>query len=139
MNALVQALRSSRLRLAARGGTRLLARVGLVFVLLLAACGPSSNLVVVNVQGLVGGITELYVTMQLDGVPARNSRPVAESGDGGFVVYKGMERFGIEVPPGTGTLSLDVKGFGTTREIVRSGSASLNLAAGHELTIQLAP
>lgn len=111
--------------------------VGLLVVVLLSACGGQQNLVVVNVVGLVPEIKELYVTMQLDGVQAKNTRPLPESGDSAFVVYDQMQRFGIEVPIGTGVLALDIKGHNTTREVVRSGTGMLNLTVSHELSVVL--
>ena len=130
MRALSRVLRSSSLR-----GLALV--VGLLMALVLSSCGGQQNLVVVNVTGLVSEIKELYVTMQLDGVPAKNTRPLPESGDSAFVVYDQMQRFGIEVPIGTGTLSLDIKGHNTTREIVRSGTGTLNLTVARELSVVL--
>jgi hypothetical protein len=130
MRALSRVLRSSSLR-----GLALV--VGLLGILALSACGGAQNLVIVNVAGLVPEIKELYVTMQLDGVPAKNTRPLPESGDSAFVVYDQMHRFGIEVPIGTGTLSLDIKGHSTTRDTVRSGTGSVNLTVARELSIVL--
>lgn len=106
-------------------------------VMALSACGPSPNLVTVRVEGLVPNIKELFVTMQLDGTPARNSRPMAESGDSAFVVHDEMSRFGVEVPSSTGTLALDIKGYDNLRETVRSGAGSVSLGVSHELTITL--
>lgn len=130
MRALSRVLRSSSLR-----GLALV--VGLIMVLALSACGNQQNLVIVNVSGLVAEVKELYVTMLLDGSPAKNTRPLPESGDSAFVVYDQMQRFGIEVPIGTGTLSLDIKGHNTTREVVRSGTGMLNLTVARELSVVL--
>ena len=103
-----------------------------------ASCGGRpANMVVVEVSGLLPRITELYVTMQLDDVAAKNSRPVPESGSEGFVVYQQMERFGIEVPDNTQRISVDIKGFDTARSIVRQGSGSLQLSQSHDLPIEL--
>ena len=103
-----------------------------------ASCGGRpANMVIVSVSGLLPRITELYVTMKLDDTAAKNSRPVPESGSDGFVVYQQMERFAIEVPDNTQQLSIDVKGFDTTRSVVRQGSGSLTLSQSHDLSIEL--
>jgi hypothetical protein len=92
---------------------------------------------VVQVSGLLPRITELYVTMQLDDVPAKNSMPLPESGPSGFVVYQQMERFGIEVPDSTQRLAITVKGYDTAREVIRQGQGSLELSQSHDLSIDL--
>jgi hypothetical protein len=108
------------------------------FVVGMSACGGRpANLVVVSVSGLLPRITELYVTMQLDDVPALNSKPMAESGTSAFVVYQQMERFGISIPDNTRRLTIDVKGFDTAREIVRQAQGSLDLSHSHDLSIEL--
>lgn len=108
------------------------------FAVGMSACGGRpANLVVVSVSGLLPRITELYVTMQLDDVPALNSKPMAESGTSAFVVYQQMERFGISIPDNTRRLTIDVKGFDTAREIVRQAQGSLDLSQSHDLSIEL--
>ena len=111
-----------------------------VAVLTLGVAGCDSrppNLVIVQVTGLLPRITELYVTMKLDDVVAKNSMPIPESGTSAFVVYQQMERFGIEIPANTTRLDLDVKGFDTAREVVRQAQGSLDLTQSHDLSIDL--
>ena len=94
-----------------------------------ASCGGRpDNMVIVAVSGLLPRITELYVTMQLDDIAAKNSRPVPESGSDGFVVYQQMERFAVEVPDNTQRITIDIKGFDTARSVVRQGTGSLSLS-----------
>ena len=103
-----------------------------------ASCGGRpDNMVIVAVSGLLPRITELYVTMQIDDIAAKNSRPVPESGSDGFVVYQQMERFAVEVPDNTQRITIDIKGFDTARETVRQGQGSLELSQGHDLSIEL--
>jgi len=114
----------------------------LLSVAMLALCmsgcgGRPQNMVIVQVSGLLPRITELYVTMKLDGVPAKNSMPVPETGTSAFIVYQQMERFGIEVPDNTQRLELDVKGFDTARDTVRQGQGSLDLTQSRDLSIEL--
>ena len=115
---------------------RLLSVAALVFCA--SSCGGRpANLVVVQVSGLLPRITELYVTMQLDDIAAKNSRPVPESGSDGFVVYQQMERFAVEVPDNTQRITIDIKGFDTARSVVRQGTGSLSLSQSHDLSIEL--
>jgi len=108
------------------------------FAVGMSACGGRpANLVVVSVSGLLPRITELYVTMQLDDVPAQNSMPITESGASAFVVHQQMERFGISVPDNTQRLSIEVRGFDTAREVVRQAQGSLDLSQSHDLSIEL--
>lgn len=103
-----------------------------------ASCGGRpDNMVIVAVSGLLPRITELYVTMQLDDIAAKNSRPVPESGSDGFVVYQQMERFAVEVPDNTQRITIDIKGFDTARSVVRQGTGSLSLSQSHDLSIEL--
>lgn len=121
---------TSRLLLAVRGL--------LMLVLLLAtSCGAPDGLVVVRVNGLVREITALYVTIKLDGVDAKNSQPQAGLGDMTFVVYDEMQRFGVQVPRGTQSLSLSIIGYNTSLVAVRSGSATLDLTQGSEVDVTL--
>lgn len=104
----------------------------------LTGCGGRpDNLVIVEVSGLLPRITELYVTMKLDDVAAKNTMPISESGTSAFVVYQQMERFGIEVPVNTQRLEVDIKGFDTSRETVRQGQGSIELSKSHDLSIEL--
>jgi hypothetical protein len=103
-----------------------------------SACGGyPDGLVVVKVGGLVSSITELRVTVQLDGAPAKNTKPQADLGDLAFVVHDDMQRFGVQVPSGTQTLGLSITGYNTNLEVVRSGSAMLSLATGPEFDVLL--
>jgi hypothetical protein len=107
--------------------------------LLLSSCGGSSgDLVIVQVSGLASTITELYVTMQLDGTTARNTNPQHGASDMAFFVYDDMQRFGVQVPDGTQVLSLNIIGYDTSLVVVRMGSGMLSLAQGKELDITLA-
>ena len=99
--------------------------------------GRPQNMVIVQISGLLPRITELYVTMKLDDVPAKNSMPLQETGTSAFIVYQQMERFGIEVPDNTQRLDLDVKGFDTARDTVRQGQGSLDLTQSRDLSIEL--
>ncbi|MFO0622966.1 MAG: hypothetical protein U0745_16350 [Polyangia bacterium] len=104
----------------------------------LTGCGGRpDSLVVVEVSGLLPRITELFVTMKLDDVAAKNTMPITETGSSAFVVYQQMERFGIEVPVNTQRIEVDIKGFDTARETVRQGQGSLELSQGHDLSIEL--
>lgn len=127
-----------RMKLANRllGKVRGLLVVGLM---LLASCGGyPSGLVIVRVSGLLSSITELLVTMQLDGVPAKNTRAPAGAADpSSFLVYEGMERFGVQVPAGTSSLTITIVGHNTALENVRMGSATLDLSLGSEVEVPL--
>jgi hypothetical protein len=118
------------------GAARGLLVVGL---LLLASCGGyPSGLVIVRVSGLVSSITELLVTLQLDGVPAKNSRAPAGAADpGSFLIHDDMQRFGVQVPPETTSLTITIVGHNTALETVRTGSATLDLSQGSEVEVPL--
>lgn len=104
----------------------------------LAGCGLPDDLVVVHVNGLETAITELRVTLTLDGATAKNSMPTADSPDtGSFAVYKDMRRFGVQVPGGTRTLGVTVEGLNTARVTVRVGSASVDLSQTHDATVAI--
>ena len=103
----------------------------------MAGCGRSDSLVVVHVAGLVPTITELYVTMKLDGTTAKNTQPLPESGTDAFVVHQQMERFGIQVPTGSSSLALSIKGFDTNRVVVRTGEVTWSLAQGQDVDVTL--
>ena len=109
-----------------------------MYALGVSGCGGCpQNMVIIQVSGLLPRITELYVTMKLDGVPDKNSMPVPESGTSAFIVYQQMERFGIEVPDNTQRIELDVKGFDPARDTVRQGQGSLDLTQSRDLSIEL--
>ena len=117
------------------GGLRGLLGAGL---LLAASCGGyPDGLVVVQVGGLVSSITALQVNVKLDDVTAKNPSPTPNLGDTAFVVYEDMQRFGVQVPAGTATLCLCVKGYNTSLQVVRSGTVALNLSAGHQTLVTL--
>lgn len=102
-----------------------------------AGCGRS-DLVLVSVGGIEPAITELHVTMSLDGVMARNAQPTADDPDAySFAVYKDMQRFGVEVPVDTRILSLRIDGINTLRSVLKIGSAELDLSQRRELTVVL--
>jgi len=82
-------------------------------------------------------LTELYVTMQLDGTAAKNTQPLPESGTDAFVVHQQMERFGIQVPMGSSSLALSIKGFDTNRVVVRTGEVTWSLAQGQDVDVTL--
>lgn len=104
----------------------------------LAGCGLPDDLVVVHVNGLETAITELRVTLTLDGATAKNSMPTVDSPDtGSFAVYKDMRRFGVQVPGGTRTLGVTVEGLNTARVTVRVGSASVDLSQTHDATVAI--
>ena len=125
-----------RQKLASRlGAGRWLLGAGL---LLSAACGGyPDGLVVVQVSGLVSTITALQVNVKLDDVTAKNPKFQANLGDTAFVVYDDMQRFGVQVPTGTSTLCLCVKGHNTSLQVVRAGTLTLNLADGREAKVTL--
>ncbi len=105
---------------------------------LAAACGGyPDGMVVVKVSGLVSSITALQVNMKLDAVTARNPEPTGNLGATAFVVYDGMQRFGVQVPQGTGTLCLCIKGNDTNLQVVSSGTAVLDLSAAREVAVTL--
>lgn len=87
--------------------------------------------------GLQRVLTELYVTMTLDGTAAKNTQPLPESGADAFVVHQQMERFGIQVPTGSSSLALSIKGFDTNRAIVRTGDVTWSLAQGQDVDVTL--
>lgn len=102
-------------------------------------CGTPDNLVIVNVGGLEPAITELRVTLTLDGAMARNSMPSQDNPDTtSFAVYKDMRRFGVEVPVGTRQLGISVEGLSTARVAVRTGSVTVDLSQRRDTTITLA-
>ena len=121
---------TSRFFLAVRG-------LLLLALLFATSCGAPSGLVVVRVNGLVKEITALYVTIKLDGVDAKNSQPQSGLGDMTFVVYDEMQRFGVQVPSGTQSLSLNVIGYNTNLVALRTGSATLELTQGSEVEVTL--
>jgi hypothetical protein len=117
-----------------------LARAGLLLGLvgLGADCGTPENLVVVNISGLEPAITELRVTLTLDGATARNPMPPVDNPDTtSFAVYKDMRRFGVEVPVGTKQLGISVEGLSTARVAVRTGSATVDLSQKRDTSIAL--
>lgn len=102
-------------------------------------CGTPDNLVIVNIGGLEPAITELRVTLTLDGAMARNSMPAQDNPDTtSFAVYKDMRRFGVEVPLGTRQLGISVEGLSTARVAVRTGSVTVDLSQRRDTTITLA-
>lgn len=106
---------------------------------LLPACGTPDNLVLVNVAGLESAITELRVSLTLDGAAARNPMPAADNPDStSFAVYKDMRRFGVEVPTGTVQLGISVEGLNTARVAVKTGSTTVDLTQRRDATITLA-
>lgn len=105
----------------------------------LPACGTPDNLVLVNVSGLESAITELRVSLTLDGAAARNTMPSADNPDTtSFAVYKDMRRFGVEVPAGTKQLGISVEGLNTARVAVKTGSTTVDLTQRHDASIALA-
>lgn len=102
-------------------------------------CGTPDNLVVVNVSGLEPAITELRVTLTLDGTMAKNPMPPSDNPDiTSFAVYKDMRRFGVEVPAGTKQLGINVEGLSTARVALRTGSTTVDLAQRRDAAITLA-
>jgi len=116
--------------------------VALACVLALGAssgCGAPDNLVLVNISGLESAITELRVSLTLDGAAARNPMPSADNPDTtSFAVYKDMRRFGVEVPAGTKQLGISVEGLNTARVAVKTGSTTVDLTQRHDASIALA-
>ena len=101
-------------------------------------CGGPDNLVIVNISGLEPAITELRVTLTLDGTTAKNPMPPADNPDvTSFAVYKDMRRFGVEFPAGTKQLGINVEGLSTARVALRTGSATVDLAQRREAAITL--
>ena len=116
-----------------------LAVLALMLMGALSACGTPENLVLVNVAGLESTITELRVSLTLDGAAARNPMPAAENPDStSFAVYKDMRRFGVEVPSGTKQLGISVEGLNTARVAVKTGSTTVDLTQRRDATITLA-
>lgn len=113
--------------------------LGLLLAGLLPGCGTPDNLVLVSITGLEPTITELRVSLTLDGAAARNPMPAADNPDTtSFAVYKDMRRFGVEVPPGTKQLGISVEGLNTARVAVKTGSATVDLSQRREAAITLA-
>lgn len=106
-------------------------------LLLASSCGAPEGLVTVRVNGLIKDITALYVTIQLDGVAAKNTKPQTNLGDTTFVVYDEMQRFGVQVPAGTQSLGVSITGYNTNLVALRAGTGSIDLAQGRELDITL--
>ena len=126
-----------RQKLASRllGGGRGLLVAGLLGA---ASCGAyPDGLVVVRVSGLLSTITALQVQVKLDDTTARNPSPQPNLESTAFVVYDDMQRFGVQVPTGTATLCLCIKGNNTSLEVVRSGTAVVHLAEGREVSVAL--
>lgn len=121
-----------------------LLRAGAALVLWVVAglypgCGTPENLVIVNVSGLETTITELRVSLTLDGAAARNSMPGSDNPDTtSFAVYKDMRRFGVEVPSGTRQLGINIEGLSTARVALKTGSATIDLTQRRDATITLA-
>lgn len=112
--------------------------LALVLAVCLSACGRPDTLVIVTVQGLEPSITELLITLTLDGVPARNAQPTPDDPDSAsFSVYKDRQRFGIDVPSSTQTLGIDLRGLNTSRVVVKRGSAQLDLGQSKDLEVTL--
>ena len=115
-----------------------LAAACLALCALSTSCGRPESLVVVSVTGLDPALTELRVTMTLDGVMARNGQPTPEDPDASsFSVYKDMQRFGIDVPVGTQKLGVHIDGLNTARVVVRTGSGQLDLTQRKDLDVAL--
>ena len=103
-------------------------------------CGRPDDLVVVSVDGLTSAITELHVTMTLDGVQAKNSQPSADDPDiNSFSVFQDMSHFGVEVPAGVQTLALSVSALNTSRVTVKSATGQLDLRQTKDLQLKLTP
>jgi hypothetical protein len=121
--------------------TRRLGRslAGLALLLILATgCGRSASLVIVSVSGLEPAITELRVTMTLDGTPAKNQQPTADDPDASsFSVFKNMQSFGIQVPAGSQTLGVNIDGLNTSRAVVRTGSGTLDVSQQQDLAVAI--
>ena len=113
------------------------ALLGALGVLAASCGGYPDGLVVVNVGGLVSAITQLDVTLKLDDATATNTHPQTGLDATAFVVNDDMKRFGVQVPAGTGTLCLCIKGHNTSLVVVRSATATLNLTQGRELAVTL--
>jgi hypothetical protein len=107
--------------------------------LLVASCGGyPDGVVVVRVSGLVPNITELSVTMQLDGTNATNTRPSPGVNSMTFLVTDDMSRFGIQVPAGTQSIGLKVIGYDTDLVVIRMGTTTLDVTQGKDFAITLA-
>lgn len=106
---------------------------------LAAACGSGDTMVIVQVSGLDTTITQLNVTIQLDGALASPSKPSGCSDSRGvFEVCEQKERFGIDIPTGTQRLDLTVDAVDTNRQPRKRGQGSLDLRSGSlELPIVL--
>lgn len=103
-------------------------------------CGRPDDLVVVSVDGLTSAITELHVTMTLDGVQAKNSQPSADDPDvNSFSVFQDMSHFGVQVPAGVQTLALSVSALNTSRVTVKSATGQLDLRQTKDLQLKLSP
>jgi hypothetical protein len=120
-------------------GLRRWALVGIGSAALFACgCGRADNLVLVSVQGLDSSITELLVTMKLDGVQAKNQVLSPDDPDmSSFTVYKNMQEFGVEVPTGTQTLGMTINGLNTSRVVVKTGDGTLDLSKSKNLDVTL--
>lgn len=115
-----------------------LGALAIVLVAFLASCGLPEDLVVVQVSGLDSAITELRVTITLDGINAKNQKPTPEISDvNTFTVYQDKQRFGIQIPAGTSTLGVNIEGLNTAREILKRGMGMINLAQGQEMRVTL--
>lgn len=129
-------------RALARSGVRSGRAAALACVLALGAssgCGTPDNLVLVNVSGLESAITELRVSLTIDGAAARNPMPSTDNPDTtSFAVYKDMRRFGVEVPAGTKQLGISVEGLNTARVAVKTGSTTVDSTQRHDASIALA-
>ena len=110
-------------------------------LLLATACGGAPDgLVVVRVSGLLSTITALSVTVTLDNVVAKNPQPQTQPGasETKFLIFDDMQRFGVQVPSGTQMLKLDVIGYNTNLEVVRSGTGTLpDVTQSRELAVTL--
>src|SRR5258708_4642769 len=107
-------------------------------LLMLIGCGRDENLVLISVDGLDPAITELSIAMPLDGSSAHNLQPTADDPNpNSFSVYKDMRSFGIEIPPGTQTLGIDIKGLTASRAVEKAGSGQLTLSQSKDLNITL--
>lgn len=103
-------------------------------------CGRPDDLVLVTVEGLEATITELHVTMTLDGVQAKNSQPSADDPDiNSFSVFQDMTHFGVEVPAGVQTLALSVSALNTSRVTVKSATGQLDLRQTKDILLKLSP
>ena len=119
--------------------TGLLRAAAPLLLAVVAACGGGDTLVVVQVSGLDTTITQLNVTIQLDGALASPSKGSGCSDSRGvFEVCEQKERFGIDIPMGTQRLDLTVDAVDTNRQPRKRGQGSLDLRSGSlELPIVL--